>query len=172
MAEVRVEVRVTERDAQRIRIVRHRKELRCRRLCRASEIEEPYMGVVVEFVVEHSLRRPVDDLAVVRIMSGSLIVCIGRIDRSTKLGAEPLLLIAEVKSGTLSDRTVQDLIGVPWIWSLAVFDVVQKTVCHQIISAIVGVLVRSVPAPVVRIVRLQEKVLCQWFRIDNPSVEG
>ena len=56
MVEVGVEVRITERNAQRIRVIRHRKELRSRRLGRTSEIEETDMRVIIELVVKHCLR--------------------------------------------------------------------------------------------------------------------
>ena len=79
MVEVGVEVRITERNAQRIRVIRHRKELRSRRLCRTSEIEETDMRVIIELVVQHCLRRPVHHLAVVGFVSRCLIVCVCRI---------------------------------------------------------------------------------------------
>ena len=85
MVEVRVEVRITERNAQRIRVIRHRKELRSRRLCRTSEIEETDMRVIIELVVQHCLRRPVHHLAVVGFVSRCLIVCVCRIALNSEL---------------------------------------------------------------------------------------
>ena len=59
VVEVWIQIRITERYVERIGVVRHRKELRGRRLRRTSEIEETDVSVVVELIVEHGLWRPV-----------------------------------------------------------------------------------------------------------------
>ena len=106
MIEVRIEVRVTQCYIQRIRVVRNRKELRSRRLCRTSEIEETDIRVVRELIVQHCLRRPVKHLAVIWIMAGGLVPGIRRIGRDSELSPELRLLIAEVEACPLGYRAV------------------------------------------------------------------
>ena len=52
VVEVWLKVRVTQRHIQWIRVIRHRHELRGRRLVRAAVIADPHMGIVIELVVE------------------------------------------------------------------------------------------------------------------------
>ena len=108
MVEVRLKVWVTERDVQWVRVIRYRHQLRCRRLCRTSEIEETHVGIVIELVVQHGLRRPVDDLACI-FLAVCRVVCVSRVGCSTDLGTELLSLVAEVDTATLCDRTVEDV---------------------------------------------------------------
>ena len=60
------------------------------------------MGIVIELIVQHCLWRPVEHLAVIRVVSGSLVVRIGWIEGSTELSTELFGLIAEIETGSLS----------------------------------------------------------------------
>ena len=108
MIEIRIQIRITKRYIDRVGIVRHRKKLRSRRLRRTSEIEETDIGVIIELVVHHRLRRPVHDCISIRLVSGCLVISICRIGRNSELCPELFLLIADIQAGSLGNGTIEN----------------------------------------------------------------
>ena len=112
MVEIRFKVHVTERDTQRICVVRNPHELAYRRLLRAAEIEPTHIGVVIYVVPQHGLRSPVQDVAVVSVIAAGLVVGVGRIGAHTRLRAKFVFLIDEVGTDSLIDIAVDNLTGI------------------------------------------------------------
>ena len=69
------------------------------------------MAVIVELVVERSLRSPVEHHALV-CLAVCLVVCIRRSHGHTDLGTDSRFLVAEAESSTLGDGTVEDVIRI------------------------------------------------------------
>ena len=109
MVEVRFQIRVTERYVQRVRIIRNRHQLGRRRLSGTTEIEHPEIGVIVDVIEYHGLRRPVDDLILVDLVIGP-VESVRRIDSRTELGTEFLLLKTQVDSRPMVMRLIQNIV--------------------------------------------------------------
>ena len=115
MVEIRFKVHVTERDTQRICVVRNPHELAYRRLLRAAEIEPTHIGVVIYVVPQHGLRSPVQNVVVIGVKAGGLIMGVGRIGAHTRLRAKFVFLIDEVGTDSLIDIAVDDFTRIYFI---------------------------------------------------------
>ena len=156
MIEIWLQVWITESKVQWVRVVEHRHQLRCRRLVRATEVEESQIGIVIDLIAEHRLRRPVEHLYG-RIHSVCHIPCVSRIHSGSQLCAELLLLVAEVHSCPLGNTAVVDIVGIILISKL--------TVSKNVVS----ILHRLALAPVILIVGLKEEILGQRLGIHQTA---
>ena len=111
MAEIRLQIRITERNIERIGIVRNRHELRSRRLGRTSEIKSAHISIVIDIIPEHCRRRPVHDGIVITLAVG-LIVRDRRNHRSADLRAELVLLVHEIETRAMRLVLVQNVAGI------------------------------------------------------------
>ena len=173
VVEVRKQVRISQRDVQRVGIVRHRHELRCRRLRRISEIVHPQLGIVREIVSERSLRRPVHDLVFIYFTVGE-VVGIGRMCGCSDLGTYLRFLVHQVQSAALVGVSVGDVVGIYVVESLAVRIVqeVRVAVGKFVCGTVVAVFQRFAQAPAVGIVRFQEEVAPERFRVGDTAAQS
>ena len=141
MIEVRIQIRITESDVQRVRIVRHRKKLGSRRLVRPSEVEKSDIGILRELIIQHGLRRPVYHLASVCFMTCGFVVCVCRVHRCSQLSPELLFLIAEIHSGPLGDGTVENAVGVSVVDGLSCRVKDKESAVKQVSTAVEGILI-------------------------------
>ena len=105
MVEVRLQIRVTERHGQRVGVVRDRHQLAGGRLTAPTVVVDADVCVVVEVVEQHRARCPVQDLVVVDLAVG-LVVLVLRIRGDTQLGADVTFLVHEREAGALVDVAV------------------------------------------------------------------
>ena len=111
VAEIWLQIWVTQGDIQRVGIVWNRHQLACGRLGGTSPIEEPNFGIVIELIAEHCLRSPVQH-SICRIHKGGsfgTVVGYRRLNGCSDLGAEFSLLILEIDSGNMVLADIQDI---------------------------------------------------------------
>ena len=125
--EVRGQGRITERDVDRVGVVRHRHELGDVRLAGVAAVEEADVQIVVGIPDDLGVRRPVEhgeggvDLVA---GPGSSIVSRGGTQAGTDLCTEIVTLIEEVDTYALVHVIVQDAVGIAGIEHFTTGDVV------------------------------------------------
>ena len=109
MIEIWLKIWVTERYVQRVRVIRNRHQLICRRLSGTSEIEKTQIGIIVYIIEHHRLRRPVHDLVVIGLVIG-LVMGDRRVCCSTQVDSEFVQLIAQCETCPMIVRLVLDAV--------------------------------------------------------------
>ena len=179
MVEIRIQVRITQRQEERVGIVKDRVQLRGRGLSATAEIEQADVGVVIEIIEQHRSRGEIPDgTGIINdILPGTvgLVIGLGRNGRCTELRPQGLVLVHERNTHILVQVPVKDVVAIYGIQHLSRRRIRQYTVAKRKggrspaeSAAVIGKLFRLGTGIMDIVTSFHIEIVAQGLGIDNP----